>query len=206
MVSLTKNQAVDPLHGRFRTAQQTPAQIIPGGASGPNEMSDPDQEDAVLDTRVEEMVRYVPQTPRETRSQQDRLAKANAGDLRARLDLITLESAEEALGRRRCKDQPERSILSYLQDPGDGLAKYQAASSILEQLAYEAETTGFDSALVFRYIESHELWRDHSNSEIRSAEDLVRRLGNSDLVQANIVVGTSTQSAKRNCARMIAAS
>jgi len=206
MVSLSKHQAVDPLHSRFRTAQQAPAQTSSESASGQNEFSDPEQEDVVLDTRVEEVVRYVSPTPRETRSQQDRLAKANAGDLRARLDLITLESAEEALDRRRYKYQPERSILSYLQDPGDGLAKYQAASSILEQLADETENAGFDSALVFRYIDSHGLWRDHPSSEVRSAEDLVRQLGNSDLVQANIVIGTSTQSAKRNCARMIAAS
>jgi hypothetical protein len=155
-------------------------------------MPDREQEDAFLETRVEELVRYVPPTLRETLSQQDRLAKANASNLRARLDPITLESAEEALGQRRYKHLPERSILSYIQDPGDGLAKYQAASSILGQLAVETETAGFDSALVFRYIGSYELWRDHPHLEMRSAEDLFRRLGNSDLVQANIIIGTST--------------
>jgi hypothetical protein len=206
MVSLTKNQTVDPLHGRFRAAQQEPAQNFGESAEGSNEVSNSEEEDATLDTRVGEVVRYVPPTPRETRSQQDRLAKANTGDLRARLDLITAESAEVALGKRRCEHQPERSILSYLQDPGDGLARYQAACSILEQLADQTETAGFDSALVFRYIEAHELWKDHPSPDIRSAEDLVSRLGNSDFVQANIVLGTSAQSTKRNCARVIATS
>jgi hypothetical protein len=206
MVSLTKNQTVDPLHGRFRAAQQEPAQNFGESAEGSNEVSDSEEENATLDTRVGEVVRYVPPTPRETRSQQDRLAKANTGDLRARLDLISAESAEVALGKRRCEHQPERSILSYLQDPGDGLARYQAACSILEQLADQTETAGFDSALVFRYIEAHELWKDHPSPEIRSAEDLVSRLGNSDFVQANIVLGTSAQSTKRNCARIIATS
>lgn len=126
------------------------------------------------------MVRYVSPQIRETRSQQDRLARADAGDLQARLELISLESAEAALTQRRCKHQPERSILSYLQDPGDGLARYQAASSILEQLADKTEETAFDSVLVFRYIKAYELWKDHLSPEIQSAEDLIRQLDSSD--------------------------
>ena len=148
-------------------------------------------------------MRYVPPEFRETRSQQDRLARADAGDLQARLELISLESAEAALDQRRCKHQPERSVLSYLQDPGDGLARYQAASSILEQLADRTEETAYDSVLVFRYIKAHELWKDHPSPDVLSAEDLVKQLDGSDYVQANIVIGTSAQAAKRNCMRMI---
>lgn len=123
---------------------------------------------------------------------------SSAGDLRARLDLITLESAEAALGQRRCKHLSERSMLSYLQDPGDGVGKHQAASAILEQLADETEEAAFDSVPVFRYVEIRELRKDHPSSDVRSAEDLVKQLSNSEFVQANIFFGTFPQSTKRN--------
>lgn len=201
MVSLTKKQTVDPLHGRFRPLNQSATETSPEKSPHPpsplRHVETPDP------TQGREVIRYVPPTPRETRSQQDRLARADAGDLQARLDLISLESAEAALAQRCCKHEPDRSILSYLQDPGDGLARYQAASSVLEQLADQTEETAFDSVLVFRYIKAHELWKDHPSPDIRSAEDLVRQLDGSDYVQANIVIGTSAQAAKRNCVKVI---
>ena len=212
MVSLTKKQTVDPLHGRFRALEPPPTQ--PTSESPPRSVSPALNNEGTaarlsgtpLSTQTNQVVRYVPPQVRETRSQQDRLARADAGDLQARLELISLESAEAALARRRCKHQPERSILSYLQDPGDGLAKYQAASSILEQLVDKTEETAFDSVLVFRYIKAYELWKDHPSPEIRSAEDLVKQLDSSDYVQANIVLGTSAQAAKRNYLRVIESS
>jgi len=163
MVSLTKKQTMDPLHGRFRAFQPPPSQ--PSSESPPRPTSPVmnNEETGVRlsgtppPTQTNQVVRYVPPQIRETRSQQDRLARADAGDLQARLELISLESAEVALAQRRYKHQPERSILSYLQDPGDGLARYQAASSILEQLVDKTEETAFDSVLVFRYIKAYEL-------------------------------------------------
>ena len=154
-------------------------------------------------TPIQEVVRYQPPTQRETRSQLDRVARADAGDLQARLDLISVDAAEEVLARRFCKHQPERSILAYLREPGDGVAPYQAASAVLEELADKTEDTAFESALVFRYIQAHGLWRGHPSSAVQSAEDLVRHLDGSDYVQANIIIGTSVQVAKRNCIRLI---
>jgi hypothetical protein len=87
----------------------------------------------------------------------DRVARANAGNLQARLDLISIDAAEDALARRFCKHQPERSILAYLRKPGDGVAPYEAASAVLEELADKTEDTAFESALVFRYIQAHAL-------------------------------------------------
>ncbi|KAM0724044.1 hypothetical protein Q7P37_000224 [Cladosporium fusiforme] len=194
------------LHGRSRAVQQASKRTSSENAPESNEVSETGQDDAASTGRSDQVVRYVPPTPRETRSQQDRLAKADAGDLRARLDLITLEAAEAGLRRRLCKHQPDRSMLSYLQDPGDGLARHQAASAILEQLADETEETASDSVLVFRYIETHGIWKDHPGSDVRSAEDFVKQLNNSEFVQANIVFGTSAQSTKRSCSRMIATS
>lgn len=160
--------------------------------------------DASPSTPAQEVVRYQPpSTQRQTRSQLDRVARADAGDLQARLDLISIEAAEEALARRFCKHLPERSILAYLREPGDGVAPYEAASAVLEELADKTEDTAFESALVFRYIQAHALWRGHPSSAVQSAEDLIRYLDGSDYVQANIIIGTSAQVAKRNCIRLI---
>jgi hypothetical protein len=162
-------------------------------------------EDESPSTPGQEVVRYQPpSTQRETRSQLDRVqARADAGDLQARLDLIKIDAAEKILARRFCKHQPDRSILSYLRDPGDNIAPYQAASLVLEELADQTEETALESALVFRYIQAHHLWRGHWNAAVQSAEDLVRSLDRSDIVQANIIIGTSAQQTKRNCIGLI---
>jgi hypothetical protein len=131
------------------------------------------------------------------------VARADAGDLQARLDLISIDAAEEALARRFCKHQPDRSILAYLREPGEGIESYEAASTVLEELADKTEESAYESALVFRYIQTHSLWKGHPNSTVRSAEDLIRHLNGSDYVQANIIIGTSAQVAKRNCIRLV---
>ena len=97
MVSLTKSSTVDHLLARFRpalphnvppTTPPNPAPVAVMVATGDESPSTPSQE----------VVRYQPPTTqRETRSQLDRVAKAEAGDLQARLDLISTDAAEEAL-------------------------------------------------------------------------------------------------------------
>ena len=109
-------------------------------------------------TLSQEVVRYQPPTTqRETRSQLDRVAKAEAGDLQARLDLISTDAAEEALGQRFCKHQPDRLILAYLRDLDKGIEPYEAASTVLEELADKTEDSAYESALVFRYIQAYSL-------------------------------------------------
>ncbi|KAI4219550.1 MAG: hypothetical protein L6R36_008246 [Xanthoria steineri] len=154
-------------------------------------------------TQGREVVRYEPHSQRETRSQQSRLAKAAEGNLQARLELISLEAAERGLARRFCKHQPDRSILDYLRAPDDGVTAYEAASTVLEDLADQTEATALESALAFRYVQAHELWKGHPNPAVRSAEDLVRHLDGGDYVQASIIIGTSAQAAKRSNIRLI---
>ena len=194
---------MDDLLARFRPRQ--PDRVAP--ATPPNPAPAAVMvatRDTSPSTPAQEVVRYhPPSTQRETRSQLDRVARANAGDLQARLDLISIDAAEEALARRFCKHQPERSILAYLREPGDSIAPYEAASAVLEELADKTEDAAFESALVFRYIQAHALWRGHPSSAVQSAEDLIRHLDGSDYVQANIIIGTSVQVAKRNCIRLI---
>ena len=161
-------------------------------------------EDDTPSTPGQEVVRYEPPTTqRETRSQLERVARADAGDLQARLDLISIDAAEHALARRFCKHQPDRSILAYLREPGGDIEPYEAASTVLEELADKTEDSAYESALVFRYIQAHSLWKGHPDSAVRSAEDLIQHLNESDYVQANIIIGTSAQVAKRNCIRLV---
>lgn len=203
MVSLTKSTTVEHLLARFRTAQphNAPPTTPPNQAPIAVMVA---TEDDTPSTPGQEVVRYeLPTTQRETRSQLDREARADAGDLKSRLDMIDINAAEKILARRFCKHQPDRSILSYLRDPGDDIAPYQAASLVLEELADQTEETALESALVFRYIQTNQLWRGHWNTSIQSAEDLVRSLDRSDIVQANIIIGTSAQHTKRNCIGLI---
>jgi len=125
----------------------------------------------------QEVARYQPpSTQRETRSQLDRVARADAGDLQARLDLINIDAAETVLAHRFSRHQPERSILTYLQEPGPGVARYEAASAVLEELAEKTEDSAFESALIFRYIQAHHLWKCHPSPTVHCAEDLIQSL------------------------------
>ncbi|KAK3046033.1 hypothetical protein LTR09_012446 [Extremus antarcticus] len=152
----------------------------------------------------QEVARYQPpSTQRETRSQLDRVARADAGDLQARLDLINIDAAETVLAHRFSRHQPERSILTYLQEPGPGVARYEAASAVLEELAEKTEDSAFESALIFRYIQAHHLWKCHPSPTVHCAEDLIQSLDGHDYIQANIIIGTSAQVAKRNCIGLI---
>jgi len=197
MVGLTTSNSVEHLLARFRpmvsdrTTSPAPVTVMVA------------LENAPPPTQAQEVVSYQPLSQHETRSQSDRLARADAGDLQARLELITVEAAEEALAQRFCKQQPDRSLLSFLREPDDGLAPYEAASAVLEELADQTEGTALESAMVFRYIQAHGLWKGHPNPDVQSAKDLIKNLDGSDYVQANIIIGTSAQAAKRNCIRLI---
>jgi hypothetical protein len=150
-----------------------------------------------------EVVRYQSSTPRETRSQQERIARADAGDLQAGLDLISLEAAETALAQRSCISHPDRSVLDFLRDPRQDIPHYQAASVVLEELAGRTEETASDALFVYRYIQAHSLWKDHPNSNVRSAEDLLRCLNGRDYIRVNLAIGTSARALKRKRVRLI---
>ena len=100
MVSLSKTSSVEHLLARFRPALGTGNSTT---SPAPTAVMIAATENTPHSTEGREVVRYQPASQRETRSQVDRLAKADAGDLQARLELITVEAAEEGLARRLCK-------------------------------------------------------------------------------------------------------
>lgn len=124
--------------------------------------------------------------------------------LQARLDLMPLDMVESELkSRRRNTYQEDCSILDFLQNPGGGLTKAQAAAEILNELADQTEQISFDSALVWRYVQLNSLWDTHINPGLRSAEAFLNSLDQNALVRINIVVGTSTDNAKRGSLTLI---
>ncbi|KAK3669172.1 hypothetical protein LTR78_010948 [Recurvomyces mirabilis] len=156
-------------------------------------------------TQGHEVMRYDPMSQHQTRSQQRRFAAAEGGDLNERLNLITIEAAEHGLQRRFCKHYPERSILEYLQRPGEGVAPHEAVTAVLEDLADETAETASGLALVYRYMQVHEMWKTHPDRNIRSAEDFVECLDRAGYIRTGLVIGTAAQTAKRNSTRRIQA-
>lgn len=146
----------------------------------------------------------VPYQPRETRSQQERLTKADAGDLEARLALVPLEVVERVLARRFRPHEPDQSLLSYLREPGADVASHEAAATVLEELADQTEQSASDTMMVYRYIQAKGLWKGHPHPGVASAEGLVESLDACNVVRANIVIGASAQSGKRHCIQLIA--
>ena len=220
MVSLTKARPVDGLLSRFRpvsSADKSCRQPIPDEPSThahvparpPDTVhgADMTQSAAAIhaspSTQGKEIVPYRPPAVEDTLSQQDRRARAEAGDLQARLDLIPLDVVEDQLSRRFRTIQPDCSILSFLSGLDGGATRHLAASTVLEELADTTEQSALTSALVYRYIQAHALWKDHPNPEVDSAEAFLDTLDNADHVKANIVIGTSAQLSKRRSIRTI---
>jgi cytidylate kinase len=47
---------------------------------------------------------------------------------------------------------------------------HRAASTVLEELADSTEQAALTSALVYRYIQAHSLWKGHPDPKVTSAE------------------------------------
>lgn len=90
-------------------------------------------------------------TPHRTRLQRQLLAKPlHAGNLKAYIDSISLVDFEAVLSRYNLQNQEDRSIFSYLVDPGDGISLYDAASAVLEELAGKTENVAILATLAYR--------------------------------------------------------
>lgn len=136
--------------------------------------------------------------PREdTRSQREIRHRAAAGDLQSRLDLIPLDVVEDQLSRSFRAAQPDCSILTCLKGSYDALPGHRAAKVVLEELADATEQVALISALVFRYVQAHSLWRGHPNRNVTSAEAFLETLDNSDYVNANIAIGSCADLSKQ---------
>jgi hypothetical protein len=144
-------------------------------------------------------------TPHITRSQQKLLSEPlHAGNLKAYLDGISLVDVQAILSRHFLQHQQDRSIFSFLVEPGDGVLPYEAASAVLEELASKTEDVAVLATLAYRLIEAKRLWEGHPDPSVKSAEDLIRKLDSGcDVAQANIVIGASALRQRQNYVRLI---
>lgn len=144
-------------------------------------------------------------TPHETRSQRELLSEPlHAGNLKAYLDGISLVDVQSVLSRHFLENQRDRSIFSYLVEPGDGVLPHEAASAVLQELASKTENVAVLATLAYRLIEAKGLWKGHPDPSVKSAEDLVRRLdAGCDVAQANIVIGASALRQRQSYIRLI---
>jgi hypothetical protein len=146
-----------------------------------------------------------PSTPRVTRSQRQLLSEPlHAGNLEAYLDGISLVDVQSVLSRHFLQNQRDRSIFSYLVEPGDGILPHEAASAVLQELASKTENVAVLATLAYRLIEAKGLWKGHPDPSVKSAEDLIRKLdAGCDVAQANIVIGASALRQRQNYIRLI---
>lgn len=144
-------------------------------------------------------------TPHLTRSQRQLLSEPlHAGNLKAYLDGISLVDVQVVLSRHFLQHQQDRSIFSFLVDPGDGVLPHEAASAVLEELASKTEDVAVLATLAYRLIEAKGLWKGHPDPSVKSAEDLIRKLDSGcDVAQANIVIGASALRQRQNYVRLI---
>lgn len=144
-------------------------------------------------------------TPHETRSQRQLLSEPlHAGNLKAYLDGITLVDLQSVLSRHFLENQGDRSIFSYLVEPGDGILPHEATSAVLQELASKTENVAILATLTYCLIEAKGLWKGHPDLSVNSAEDLIKKLNaGSDVAKANLVIGASTLRQRQSYIRLI---
>jgi hypothetical protein len=131
-------------------------------------------------------------------------ARTAAGNLKAYLDGISLVDVQSVLSRHFLQNKRDRSIFSYLVEPGDGILPHEAASAVLQELASKTENVAVLATLAYRLIEAKGLWKGHPDPSVKSAEDLIRKLdAGCDVAQANIVIGASALRQRQNYIRLI---
>jgi hypothetical protein len=131
-------------------------------------------------------------------------ARTAAGNLKAYLDGISLVDVQSVLSRHFLQNKRDRSIFSYLVEPGDGILPHEAASAVLQELASRNENVAVLATLAYRLIEAKGLWKGHPDPSVKSAEDLIRKLdAGCDVAQANIVIGSSALRQRQNYIRLI---
>ena len=96
-----------------------------------------------------------PSTPHLTRSQRRLLSEPlHAGNLKAYLDGISLTDVQAVLSRHFLQHQRDRSIFSFLVDPGDSVLPHEATSTVLEELASKTEDIAIIATLAYRLIDA----------------------------------------------------
>lgn len=200
MVSLSEKESVQSRLARFRHTLATHS-TVPSRA--PTVVMVATDEQPSPPTQSREVVRYDPSSQHQTRSQQKRIAAAEGGNLEERLNLITIEAAEAGLAQRFCKHTPDRSLLEYLREPGDGIAPHEAVATVLEDLVDETAEVAGGLPEVVRYMQVHKMWNTHPDRRLRSAEAFMDHLDRAGFIRGGLVYATTAHAAKATSIRRI---
>ena len=130
-------------------------------------------------------------------TQQKLLDRADAGDFQARLELVSPRETETELARMRRRDKPNQTVLDFLRHPGDGITPAQAAARVLNEFTTQTEEISTETLYVWRYVQLNEMWKPHENPKNRSLKAFAKSLDQEDLLMALLMMGTITQSNKR---------
>jgi hypothetical protein len=106
----------------------------------------------VLDMTTPGILSYDPPVARQMQSQIASIPYTVAKGLISRLDAILISNTEAAFAFRTPRFQLDCSLLSYLQEPGDGITPALVAISFLEELTDGIEDVSTTTALVISYV------------------------------------------------------
>ena len=148
-------------------------------------------------------VSYSPASARLVWSGTARLPKVPASGPLARLWALPIEEAEAKLSRRYRKNDPNCSLLSFLQTPGNGITRVQAAALVLQELADGSEDASAITSLVVRYVHAHRIWTDHPDPAVDSLEAFLGTIGGIRYVRAGAANDECPQSTRARYVRQI---
>lgn len=149
------------------------------------------------------VVSYSPASAQLASSGTVRLPKAPAGKRLARLWAFPVEEVEATLSRRHRKNKSGCSLLSFLQNPDNGITRVQAAALVLQELAGSTEDASTTTSLVVRYVQAHRLWTEHPDPFVDSLEAFLGTIGGIRYVRAGTANDDCPQSTRARYIRVI---
>jgi hypothetical protein len=136
-------------------------------------------------------------TPSQVQRQNQSLrARADAGEIEARLQMMSPADVESELRCQKLPDDPNVSLWDYLNNPGPDVSPIQAASGLLAAAADHAESASVQAAYIWRWVKINNLWDTHPDPNLRTEQAFIESVPNHKVVKVMVVVGTSAQWSK----------
>jgi hypothetical protein len=136
-------------------------------------------------------------TPSQVQRQNQSLrARADAGEIEARLQMMSPADVESELRCQKLPDNPNVSLWDYLNNPGPDVSPIQAASGLLAAAADHAESASVQAAYIWRWVKINNLWDTHPDPNLRNEQAFIESVPNHKVVKVMVVVGTSAQWSK----------
>lgn len=132
-------------------------------------------------------------TSQPKQSSQSLDSRAAAGDVDARIQIISPDEVERELRARKTRDGANISLWEYLNNPGGDCSPIQAASDVMSAAADVAEDASVDAVYVWRWVQMNSLWNSHPNASVRSEKAFFSKFGNNNIIRVMLTLGSSVQ-------------